>query len=663
MKKNKKIGILILLAGMILGISGCGNKTVESTSDSVTYTRAQWIQDLGEKFGYQSYVDETGSFSDITEDSEYYASVQACTEWGILTAGDNFYPEEETTWEFALNTVVKAIGTDTLIQAGYAVDENALEDFFLNNIAQVQLQDLGEAITEEEAMQVLAYASTFENDLEMPQVQNIVLQEAVKEVTDEEVVLRGDGRTAYVTGDVEFAAGDILFVYSEDALDYAIRVESVEENLITYAEATLEEVYDTLEISGTYTPKVTEVITGAAERTVFYVDNTMYGGNDPFMKKPLWEQKEYEVIPTAINVETNSSGDSISFRVYDDSGTWSAEAGIKNLKTDIDVKFHWYGGIKEASAKVTYDDYVHMQMNGSIAQSISLGKVSYEIIPGVNLQLSFCLNVGISGEATLDYTADVVAGVWCEDGKIRSKVENNNAALDFHAEVTASAEPLAKVDLRILGQSVVNAKVTTGIVIIAKVDVDLLGNQPACVDVKAFVPLRYAINDDGCWAVKLFGNKAKLSNVIWDAANSPFQWHWHYEDLVLVDKCTRGEEQEVESELVSEDGVPVDEYKIFDFEEISFGMIELYSYMMYLEEGETLDIGFKELPEGLSAADMVYEVVDDAGKCSVSAGKVTGLASGATNIKISSADGRYHAYLTVVVAQEYNDTSDFIPLQ
>lgn len=666
MKKKKITCILIFLMTLLLTMGGCGSKKADGTEaaeGSGVYTRARWIQDMGEQFGYQSYMGEADCFSDVEADTEYYAAVQACAEWDILEKTDKFYPDEAATWEFVLDTVVKAIGTDTLEAAGYTVQEGKLADFFFQNIAEVQLGDITEKITEEEAEQVIHLASAFENEMELPQIQNIVLQEQVKDVTDDDIVLKGDGKTAYIATEMTLLPGDVLFVHSDEVVDYAIRVDSVKEGSFTYSQASMEEVFDTLEISGTYTPQVSEVITGAAERTLFYVDNTLYGGNDPFMQNPLWEQEQYEVLPTAVNVDVTLSGDAVSFKVYDETGTWSAEAGIRNLKTDVNLKFHWYGGIKEASAKVTYDDYVHLQMNDSVAQSIPLGKVPYEIMPGVSLELSFCLNVGANGEATLDYTSNVVAGVWCEDGKVRNKMENNNTALDYHAEITATAEPLAKIDLRILGQSAVNAKVTTGVVVIVTADIDFLGNEPACTDVKAYVPLRYAINEDGCWAVKLLGNKAKINGIIWDAASSPFQWHWHYENAELVEKCTRGEEKEVETELVTEEGIPLDEYKVFDFEEISFGMIELQCYMMYLEEGETLEIAFKELPDGVTAAELIYEVVDADGICNVQGGKVTGLASGAGNIKISSADDRYHAYLTFVVAEEYNDTTDFVPLQ
>ena len=83
--------------------------------------------------------------------------------------------------------------------------------------------------------------------------------------------------------------------------------------------------------------------------------------------------------------------------------------------------------------------------------------------------------------------------------------------------------------------------------------------------------------------------------------------------------------------------------------------------MMFLTKDETLKIGFKEVPQGQSTDTFVYEVVDNQGICQPNGnGTITGLTPGAANIKISTADGLYHAYITVVVQDDY--TTEFNPL-
>lgn len=74
-----------------------------------------------------------------------------------------------------------------------------------------------------------------------------------------------------------------------------------------------------------------------------------------------------------------------------------------------------------------------------------------------------------------------------------------------------------------------------------------------------------------------------------------------------------------------------------------------------------MKIGFKEVPQGQSTDTFVYEVVDNQGICQPNGnGTITGLTPGAANIKISTADGLYHAYITVVVQDDY--TTEFNPL-
>ncbi len=667
MSRIRKICITMLMTVVMLCLGGCGEKAEEISTapnlDIITYTRGQWIQDLSDTFGYGIYVSDDIGFSDLNGSEDYYDAVISCAEWEVIPSGGEFKPNEKPTWQFALNTTVKAIGLDSLAQAGYEVDENSLAEFFMQNIAAVDV-DLSEPIDEKEAVQVLEYAADFESKLEFQQIENVVYKENVSQATQDEVRLKGDGKTAIIVGTTTYSVGDILFVSDgENGEETAIRVDAIDGNQISYSVATIDEVFDTIEIHGTYTPEIKNVITGCADHTVYEVANSLYGGNDPYMLNPL-HTPEYQAycMPTATDVDVSVGKNGASFKVYDTDGLWSAEAGVKNIKVNADIDYKWVK-LKKASIDVSYDSYVHLEANGQAAKTVSLGTIPLEITPGITVDISLFLNVGVDGTATIDYSTSFSAGATYKDGKFKNNVNTGDTNFDYHAEVTMTAEPLVKVDLKILKQSVINVKVTTGVVAIATVDVDLLGEEPACVDVKAHVPLRWAINEDGCLVTAILGNKAKVSKTVWNSENSKFQWHWHWENLELVEECTRGKGEEVETETVDENGEPLDEYKIFEFEEINFGVIRLECYTMYLEKGESLNIGIKELPANVESQNLLYEVMDGSNVCSVNAGVVTANVPGATNIRISTEDGQYNAYLTVVVAEEYNDTSDFVPLQ
>lgn len=668
MRKHKRNGILLacLMLGL-LTICGCGKSDAASSENSegnAVYTRGDWIEDLGEKFGYMQPLTEEQLFKDVSQDMSCYSIVQACAEWDVIDTGSDFLPKDEVTWEFAVDSAIRAIGVEKLERAGYDMSTETSMSFFTGNIAQVELADWSEVITKEEAEQVLTYVSNFEDSLVFPQIEEAVFNDGVQELTEKDICLKGDGKTAIVLNDAVYQSGEIIYLNNTVTGEVtAFRVESMEDNILTYSVVTGEEVFESVSVHGTYEADFSEVIVGSAEQTVYFVNGVMYGGNDPYMQKPLFiPQDKYEVVPTATIVEASLGSDSASFKVYDASGSWTAEAGIDNFKVDVNFEKKLIG-IKEASLKITYDDYVKLSTELHEADTIPLGELPIQLPYGLKVEVSFFLNIGVDGEASITYTSDVVAEVSYKSGAgLRTKISNNNPTLDFKAQITVALEPLVKADLQWLEQSLLNAKLTTGIVASVNVDDDLLDDEPCCCDIKAYVPFRWAVNEDSCLVTYLFKN-AKVSKTVWNSTNSPFQWEWHYEDYVLVEKCTRGEEK-VEAPLVTEEGKPLDEYKIFDFEEISFGMIKLISYNMYLEKGETLEIGFSKFPDNISRQDLVYEVVDSDGVCSVDAnGYITANAPGATNVKISTEDGKYNAYLTVIVAEDYHDTSSFVPLQ
>ena len=90
MKKNNKKNFLLGLGLLsVLCLTGCGNKQQPvqaepnegaETGTQSSYSKAEWIKDLGVKFGYTLYLSEDAKFSDVQSSENYYAEVQACSE-------------------------------------------------------------------------------------------------------------------------------------------------------------------------------------------------------------------------------------------------------------------------------------------------------------------------------------------------------------------------------------------------------------------------------------------------------------------------------------------------------------------------------------------------------------------------------------------------------
>ena len=123
---KKRIWSWILLTAMLVtALSGC---SAGGSSDGKV-TRGQWIRMLTLEFGMYTYDSEEPYYSDVDDESEYFAPVQIAGEWGILAGGKSFDPEKTATKGFIAETLADTMGLEG--QAGTSVkaegyDENKI---------------------------------------------------------------------------------------------------------------------------------------------------------------------------------------------------------------------------------------------------------------------------------------------------------------------------------------------------------------------------------------------------------------------------------------------------------------------------------------------------------------------------------------------------------
>ncbi len=111
--------MLMLLTSMLLVCMMAANIAYAATADgtdtaSDTVTRAQWLSRLADTFGFEVDQDNypDNYYADITSDSEYYSVIMMATEFGVLDieAGENVYPDQPATREFAAQTLNYCLG-------------------------------------------------------------------------------------------------------------------------------------------------------------------------------------------------------------------------------------------------------------------------------------------------------------------------------------------------------------------------------------------------------------------------------------------------------------------------------------------------------------------------------------------------------------------------
>lgn len=668
--KKQICSLTFLLLLMPAVLCGCGSSADKDTG-SGGLTKSEWIGLLGDKFGYNSYESMEDIYSDVRAGDSSYSEIQACAEWDVLTEEGVFHPDEKATWRYAIETAVRAIGLEKLnsSDAGMEVTEENLIDFFTGTIANVDMEDLDIALSETDARLILEYTYDYASNLTLPERMEYTYQEGVKETSFEAFTLNGDGITASVNNGTAFEPGDVIYVEpSETNGAYAVRVNSVEGNEITYEQAGMEDIYEELQITGTFEGTVVNVeasenvnvsLLDVSPGQMFaYADYAVVPEEMTDMVKTSELQNQREgMTPTGVRVNGNSVrfdadlGEGVTFNVI-----------VSDITVTSDVDFGILSGLKKADVTLAFKDEVTAKYTADhFSKQIPLGTV--EVVLGstpLTAKFSLVANIGFDGEVSLTYASKLVANVNYRKGNgLAKSVSNNAPECDFHAGAAVTAEPCIKAELCCLGRGLANVKVTSGAVAIATVDEDILGDEPACTDVYLYVPLRWAVNEDGCVMTSI-SDKLKASAVVWSSDNSPINERFHWENGELVEACTRGGKK-IETETVDENGEPYDEYALFDFEEVVFGFIKVASQSLYLLNGESAAVGILSVPEGYSTGELIYKV-ENTSVCSAENGVVTAVGPGSTTLQISTSDGKYSVYLSVVVEAEYNDTSGFQPL-
>lgn len=669
MRKFKLSLICLFALVMMFSVTACGKNGGSGAAGSSELRRDEFIGRLGDAFGYDNYVAEGDIFSDVSSSNSYYNEIQASAEWDVLENGGKFNPGNKATLGFALESAVKAIGVDNLESIGLPVGTDYAK-FYSDNIAQIDTSDLNRAISGDAADAIISAASDYRNNMVRPQITEVELVDGVKFAGPDITLGKVDG-VGEMGSSADYKTGDIIY-FEPDAGQYAraIKITGVDGTSFTYEDVSdLESVFAQLKLSGTFDGKVMAVHTVSDDVTVtdgltMYEDMKNYGMS--------FTGEDYSLVQTANGVKADSDigSDHVMFTVSYDTkdketgATGHAEAriGIKNIKIDADYdhEFLQPWNPKKVGCRLKFDTEIATSANGSVSKAIPLGDVDISVWGPIYVKVSLTANIGADGEITIAYTTKNVLNAQWEKGRGFSKSFESTPSLTIDGSCTLTAELTCRVDLRAgfwnWSGSVVNAQVTSGMVAVATIEGDFLDPEPTCIDLLAWVPLRWGINQESCALTKI--NKDFMyKQDVWTSENSPVKLHYHFEDMKRTpnDECTRGKGKEVVQEDVDEEGKPLDEYKIFDFEPLDFDFIVPASYAYKLDKNGSASVSFTQIPEGYSENDLVYSI-EDGNVCKVSDGTITAVNPGSTIVKISSSDGMFNAYITVTVNEDYAST-------
>lgn len=268
MKKRLIAMFMILILLPVFNV-GCAMKDTVADTEEAFVTRAQWISGLGTAFGMNDYTAKTPYFDDVDISKEIYPFVQSCAEWEIFDkTGGNFYPNENVTREFAVQTAVMAaevldhITDDTVYDEciPYAVDKGIIES--------EKEEYLNENITYAESQEILEWAVSEYHNREFVEYSDVKMEEDVVDLTNSKAIVSNDtGAVTIPAGNETLQVGDVFIApaTANAPQGVAMKVSSVSEDeegnqIVEITEPELEEIYENLEFAVRAVPEMEDIV-------------------------------------------------------------------------------------------------------------------------------------------------------------------------------------------------------------------------------------------------------------------------------------------------------------------------------------------------------------------------------------------------------------------
>ena len=210
-----------------------------------TVSKGDYITALMNEVGLSGTDTEEQFFANVTSDLPCYDAVQAAVEWDILSAEEDFDPDEKATIEFAVKAAESAIAHDNITEEITFVDKNT---------------DLEAECPVELAESIIAKAKDYRlGATKREAFDNIVINENVVNFDASEITAVAEDEFTFNSfGDETPESGDIFIADSEYG-QTAEKIESVTDNgdgtyTVTTVQPDMDEVFDDFDFVDYATP-------------------------------------------------------------------------------------------------------------------------------------------------------------------------------------------------------------------------------------------------------------------------------------------------------------------------------------------------------------------------------------------------------------------------
>ena len=516
-------------------------------------------------------------------------------------------------------------------------------------------------VSKQEAQRIIESAIEYKNNIRIKSVYDFEYKNSVKEITD------------------ELEEGDVVFANGYKVID------SIDEGVITYKDADIDDVYEKLEIADSFEidfDKAEIIPYGDCEVTNYVnSDYNLLASNSNHVYYTDGFRISYSFNSSGIRIHVSKNVNKINlyanFTINKIKPTfkWAYEKGdIKNcfMKVDFDTTEHigasigkygrYYLDFKDLDSS-SFDSLLKSAVkkeDDEVEATIKVCEIKTPIpnVPTAYFNIDVLIKLYVSGRVELACYNSHELGFEMKNGVFRP-ISNNTHDIDAVVGASGKAALGLNFNLEAVNFRLMDIELDGGIRSEIKTTMHLYdedGNEnveqsdlaydtvntiaqenenvKVCADISLHWLFDILFNTPSTKMFKM-GFTKRLS--ILDNDDQVFGNLHHIEDGMFVEKCTRKAKKKLTTG--------------HSLEPIASNKIVLESYAEVLNRNESYTITVLSLPNGYKNSDLVF-VSEDASVADVNGHTVYANTPGVTKVLVSTNDDKYEAYINILVRSE-----------
>ena len=638
---NKRLIECLLIIVVLVTCFSC--KTKE------TYLKKDYLNLLSNEVG-------------LSTDDDYLSGL---INFGVVKEEETLKLDEKLNYEFLAMTIGRLLGyKDNYLK--YLKDDGLIKRNKKNN----------DLVSKEETDSIISKTKEIINNKEFSFVYEYKENEEIKEIENYECY---DGES--LISHNNYQIGDLIHLKDDGVYKEVV---NKEEDFYILKDAEFEKVYEDFKIENSYEINFDDAIDipyGTETNNEVYVNNDKQLLAASKLNKVLYEKGfriSYSFSGNSISahVSKNINGLNVFFDTtisnvrpsykWDYENKKLNEAYFKvdyNTVTELGVSTgkykNYYLNFKDldTSSFLNTAKSVIKEKDDEVEASFKICEIKTPIpeIPSAFFNIEVLIKIYVSGKAEVVLSSSHVDGFEYKNGQLRL-INDVDRDIDFKINASAKAALGLNFNLEAATKRLMDVELDAGIRAAVGTTLHLYDDEGNMASMESGLPY-YAVDELAkennnvkvCgdlslnWLMDIYLNTAQTllykfglnyKKTILDKDNQVFGNKTHIENGVFVKECTRKNQTRLKDKEPSI---------------VNIDKILLDKYAAVIRINDTYNIPIKSLPANYSKNDLVYKS-SNPNIASVSNGVVYGIKRGASEITISTNDGKYSAALNILVS-------------